>query len=108
MPEPLDLTPSQLADFDQSHAAAQADLDNLIESHHTEVARHGELLAAGRLMLRLAEQPCDVAAGFAALAAARLVRLAVALATVTGERDDLAQVLADMRPAAYPTGEVRP
>lgn len=97
-----DLTPAQLADLDRSHAAAQEDLDDLIEAHRGEVAHRGDILATGRLMVSLYEvQSHDVAAGFAALAINRLAKLGSA-APVFGDpiewgADDItaaAQILA--------------
>jgi cytidylate kinase len=89
---PSDLTPAQLADLDQDHAGAQEALDDLIEAHRVEVARHGEVLATAYLELHLAEQSHDVAAGFAAHAVTRLVR-------VEAERGDALAMLADLNPA---------
>jgi hypothetical protein len=75
MPEPSQsLTPDQLAGLDQSHDEGQRALDELVEEHRVEVARHGELVATARLTLEMMDQSHDVAAGFAAHAVTRLVQ----------------------------------
>lgn len=69
-----DLTPAQMAELDQGHAAANEALDELIEDHRKQVREKGVVLATAGLTLHLMEQPDGVAAAFAAHAITRLAQ----------------------------------